>query len=134
VPDYLATAYLSIEELSLNGLGSVLKSFDITEGEAIKAAAPLFPVSRADKLVVQRYDFLNPNQSEQNKLVSNVLVDGFRLDMFFPNAKLNIELDGPSHRFPARARFDAARDDYLRLKKGFQIHRIQVCRRDHHTA
>ena len=47
-----------------------------------------------DKLVAQRFKFLYPKAD----IVSNVIVDGFRLDLSFPNIKLNVELDGPSHR------------------------------------
>jgi hypothetical protein len=68
--------------------------------------------SRADKLVAQRYAFLHPTE----KFASNILVDGFRLDMCFPEIKLNVELDGPTHRYPARLRFDRARDQYLQSK------------------
>jgi very-short-patch-repair endonuclease len=47
-----------------------------------------------DKLVAQRFKFLYPKAD----IVSNVIIDGFRLDLSFPNIKLNVELDGPSHR------------------------------------
>ena len=55
---------------------------------------PVVPQSRMDKLVAQRFKFLNPKLD----IVSNVIIDGFRLDLAFPNIKLNVELDGPSHR------------------------------------
>ena len=57
-------------------------------------AMPVVPQSRMDKLVAQRFKFLHPKAD----LSSNVIVDGFRLDLCFPNIKLNVELDGPSHR------------------------------------
>ena len=47
-----------------------------------------------DKLVAQRFKFLYPKAD----IVSNVIIDGFRLDLSFPAIKLNVELDGPSHR------------------------------------
>jgi very-short-patch-repair endonuclease len=101
VPKWLAEEYIPIEQ------GHVAK--------------PVVPQSRADKLVAQRYAFLHPG----NKAIANSLVDGFRLDMFFPDINLNVELDGPTHMYPARARFDAARDAYL-TKKGIEVMRIKL--------
>eukprot|EP01041_Mallomonas_annulata_P003235 gene3235-6403_t len=100
IPRWLATEYIAIERAQLS--------------------API-PLSRADKLVLQKYQTLFP----MVKLIPNSLIDGFRLDMNFPDIKLNIELDGPKHRHPARARFDMSRDDYLR-KKGYQVERLQL--------
>ena len=51
--------------------------------------------SRMDKLVAQRFKFLYPKVD----IVTNVIIDGFRLDISFPKIKLNVELDGPSHRY-----------------------------------
>ena len=48
-----------------------------------------------DKLVAQRFKFLYPKVD----IVTNVIIDGFRLDISFPKIKLNVELDGPSHRY-----------------------------------
>lgn len=59
---------------------------------------PLFPLSKADKLVAQRYRILHPDDS----FISNTVLDGFRLDMDFAELKLNIELDGPTHRWAFR--------------------------------
>jgi hypothetical protein len=46
----------------------------------------------------QRYQFTHPSRSVK----VNALVDGIRLDMQFPNAMLNVELDGPAHRYGVR--------------------------------
>lgn len=78
---------------------------------------PTMPFSRADKLVTQRYIFKYP----QSNLLVNSLIDGFRLDMNFPDLKLNVELDGPTHNYPARSRYDRSRDSYLTNKKGYQV-------------
>lgn len=120
VPQWLATQYNEIEMLSQKRLGSVLS------GRPDQQAKPLFTLSRADKLVVQRFTILNPQPRPEEAMVSNTIVDGFRMDMLFPVIKLNIELDGPSHRYPARARFDRARDEYLVKRKGFTVHRIEL--------
>jgi len=101
IPRWLAEEYMAIEDAQL--------------------AAPV-PLSRADKLVVQRYQTLNPTML----LRPNSLIDGFRLDMNFPDIKLNVELDGPKHRHPARARFDNNRDEYLRSKKGYKVARLEL--------
>jgi len=101
IPRWLAKEYIAIEKAQL--------------------AAPV-PMSRADKLVVQRYQTMYPS----TQLASNSLVDGFRLDMNFPELRLNVELDGYKHRHPARARFDMMRDFYLRDKKGYEIYRIEL--------
>lgn len=82
---------------------------------------PVVPQSRMDKIVAQRFKYLNPNAV----LSSNVIMDGFRLDLLFAEIKLNVELDGPSHRFPARARFDRARDRYMGAK-GYEVMRLQL--------
>jgi hypothetical protein len=56
---------------------------------------PVVPQSRMDKIVAQRFKYLYPNAV----LSSNVIMDGFRLDLSFAEIKLNVELDGPSHRY-----------------------------------
>ena len=56
---------------------------------------PVVPQSRMDKLVAQRYSYLFPKV----EIVSNIILDGFRLDICFKDIKLNVELDGPSHRW-----------------------------------
>lgn len=71
IPKWLANDYIKIEE--------------------IHPIQPIIPLSRADKLVSQRYVFKYPNEN----VIINSLVDGFRLDLYFPEVKLNIELDGP---------------------------------------
>lgn len=119
VPKWLAVPYNEIESVTQIGLSSVLS------GRA-GPSLPMFTLSRADKLVVQRYNILNPQPTDDEVISSNTLVDGFRLDILFPKIKLNIELDGPTHRYPARARFDRARDEYLVKKKGYTVHRIQL--------
>jgi hypothetical protein len=57
-----------------------------------------------DKLVAQRFKFLYPKAD----IVSNVIIDGFRLDLSFPNIKLNVELDGPSHRYGHSSSYTSA--------------------------
>lgn len=96
IPKWLATEYIRIEELH--------------------AINPIIPMSRADKLVTQRYAFKYSNE----KFIVNTLVDGFRLDMFFPDSMINFELDGPAHRYPSRAKYDKERDLYLN-KKGYKV-------------
>ena len=73
----------------------------------------IVPMSRADKLVCQKFEAMNPN----TPMIANALFDGFKLDMQFPSIKLNVELDGPTHQYPARKRFDAQRDEYLNIKQ-----------------
>jgi hypothetical protein len=51
--------------------------------------------NRIEKIVTQKYSLNHPNEN----LISNNLRDGFRFDLDFPDLKLNIELDGPSHRY-----------------------------------
>ena len=46
--------------------------------------------------------------------------------MNFPDVKLNIELDGPSHNYPARARYDRARDEFISVTKGYEVYRILI--------
>ena len=71
IPKWLANEYIEIEETH--------------------PISPIIPLSRADKLVSQRYVFRYPNEN----VIINSLIDGFRLDLYFPEVKLNIELDGP---------------------------------------
>ena len=123
IPKWLANEYVKIEETH--------------------PIIPIIPLSRADKLVSQRYVFRYPNEN----VIINSLIDGFRLDLYFPEVKLNIELDGPgkilvmimimfsnvtddyrctysfsltAHRYPSRERFDIERDQYL-SKKGYKV-------------
>lgn len=101
IPKWLATEYFAVEA-----------------GEAVSPV----PLSRQDKLVVQKFQTLYPTM----KVLANSLNDGFRLDMNFREISLNIELDGPKHRHPARQRFDLNRDSYLRAKKGYEVVRIDI--------
>jgi very-short-patch-repair endonuclease len=66
-------------------------------------------------------------------MVANSLIDGIRLDMDFPELKLNFELDGPTHRYPSRARFDRERDEYLSVKKGYKVRSPPSPRQQRHT-
>ena len=54
---------------------------------------------------------------------SNVLVDGFELDVFLPSLRLNVELDGGHHMGVTQKRRDQRRDRYLRT-----VHSISVVR------
>ncbi len=83
---------------------------------------PTVQQSRSDKITALRYKELYPNMN----MIANGIIDGFRLDMDFPELSLNIELDGPTHRYPSRARYDRARDEYLQVKKGYKIIRINL--------
>ena len=88
IPPWLLNQYDQIESLQR---GSVSVSGSGSPEGSIK---PVFPLSKADKLVAQRYRFLHPDDG----FLSNTVLDGFRLDMDFLELKLNIELDGPTHR------------------------------------
>ncbi|KAJ1430676.1 hypothetical protein B484DRAFT_448754 [Ochromonadaceae sp. CCMP2298] len=89
------------------------------EIEAEHPESPVLPLSRADKVVTQRYTFTHPSRAVR----VNALFDGIRLDMHFPSAMLNVELDGPAHRYASRARYDLERDEYL-TRAGYTVHRI----------
>ena len=112
IPKSLEEKYDEIENIQRGRLSSVLSSPG--------SSKPIFPLSRADKLIAQRYVFNNPNEI----MVPNQLLDGFRLDMDFPEIKLNIELDGPSHSYPSKARYDKIRDEYLSVKRGYKVQYI----------
>lgn len=80
------------------------------------STAPVRALSRTDRLVAQRFT----SQYPAEKVLINCLVDGFRLDMLFPDVKLNVELDGPTHKYAARLLADAQRDEYLE-NEGYQV-------------
>lgn len=110
--------------LSMNGLPA--PEWLATEYRAIEVAhpdmlKPILPQSRMDKLVAQRYKMLHAD----DKLEANGLFDGFRLDLMFRDIKFQVELDGPSHRIPARIRFDRIRDSYI-SSRGYEIMRLQL--------
>lgn len=88
--------------------------------EASHSVHPVMPFNRVEKLVSQKYGVLYSDQ----KFTTNSIVDGFRMDFKFDNLNLNIELDGPTHRFPSRYRFDMYRDEYLRNEKKLTVIRI----------
>lgn len=90
--------------------------------EASHATQAVLPFNRQEKLVAQKFTTMFPD----SKVSSNSLLDGFRMDFYFPSLNLNVELDGPSHRYPARARFDSQRDEYLRVQKGVTVARIYM--------
>ena len=73
----------------------------------------------------RRYKLLHPD----DELEANALLDGFRLDLVFPKVKFQVELDSPSHRIPARMRFDRIRDAYLSNTYGYEVMRLQLAGR-----
>lgn len=80
--------------------------------------SPVFSLSRQDRLISQRYINLHPGD---NQVATNVLLDGFRIDMLFLDIDLAVELDSPAHKLPARARFDRVRDNYLSDRLGLKV-------------
>jgi len=62
--------------------------------------------------------------SDNENVLTNVLADGFRMDMLINDLNLVIELDGLTHKYPARARFDKVRDEYLAEVLNLQVMRI----------
>lgn len=82
----------------------------------------LIPMSRADKLVTQKYVAKHPN----NLMRPNCLLDGFKLDMHFPDIRMNVELDGPTHQYPSRKRFDKQRDEFLSVRRDYLVARIDL--------
>lgn len=83
---------------------------------------PLVPLSRADKLVSQR--FVTVHRDED--VIINAFCDGFRMDLWFPSLRLNVELDGPAHRYPARMRYDQLRDQLLTQKAEVTVRRVAL--------
>ena len=101
VPKWLATEYNNIEAQQAVGKTVVT-------------------LSRSDKLVTQRYTLLHPDEEKAGAVRVNSLLDGFRMDFEFPLLKLNVQLDGPRHRYPSRARYDRERDEYIE-NKGYKV-------------
>jgi hypothetical protein len=113
--DVIAT----VRGLSLNNMAvpeKLLNLYDVIEKK--HRVSPIILQSRQDRLIVQKYLNMHPNDKE---VFSNVLIDGIRSDLLFMDIGLIIELDGPSHRVPARARFDQVRDEYLSKRLGFKV-------------
>ena len=54
----------------------------------------------------------------------NVLHHGFEMDVFLPEEKLNLEVDGPHHNKVVQKRRDERRDHYLEAKHGVYVRRI----------
>jgi hypothetical protein len=96
IPKWLALLYIDIEKTH--------------------SSKPIIPLSRQDKVVAQKYTLAHPGDNVE----VNALVDGIRLDMLFPDISLNIELDGPAHRYPSRTRYDSERDAFL-AQKGYKV-------------
>jgi very-short-patch-repair endonuclease len=81
--------------------------------------------SKFETSVVQRLETLYPSLSFQ---ANTRIVDGLEMDMYFPELKLNIELDCQSHRARTTHSFKFKRDVHLQ-KKGIHVHRVDVLRR-----
>lgn len=58
-------------------------------------------------------------------VVHNVSLDGFEMDLYFPELSCNIELDGPQHLLEPQHRQDLLRDEYLK-RKGIVIIRFDL--------
>lgn len=102
IPKWLALEYIKIEDTH--------------------TSKPVIPMSKPDKMIASRYA-----SSHQNiKVQINALVDGFRLDMYFPEINFNVELDGTAHGYPARVRFDRERDQFLLEEKGIETFRVNL--------
>lgn len=99
IPKWLAMKYIEVER----------------ENEI----SPIIPLRRMDKLVVQKFQFDHPKETN---VKFNSLIDGFRLDMDFHEIKLNIELDGYRHYTSSRTNFDRTRDQFLTEKKGYEVY------------
>jgi very-short-patch-repair endonuclease len=57
---------------------------------------------------------------------SNSLLDGFQLDIDFPEIKLNIELDSAKNKYPSKVRSDRYRDEYLKIKQQYNVIRLEI--------
>ena len=113
--DVIAT----VRGLSLNNMNvpeTLLNLYDIVDLK--HRSTPYVQLSRQDRLIVQKYISLNPNDKE---MLSNVLIDGIRSDMFFTDIGLLVELDGEEHKLSTRARYDGVRDEYLSKRLGLQV-------------
>jgi len=53
-----------------------------------------------------------------------LLVDGFDLDLYFPELKVNVEVDGLHHGEPAQQLRDTWRDRHLEQHHGIQTFRF----------
>jgi very-short-patch-repair endonuclease len=80
--------------------------------------------SKFEANVMERLEKLYPSLSFQ---ANTRIVDGLEMDIYFPDLKLNIELDGPFHRARTTRSFNSKRDVHLQ-KKGIQVHRINILR------
>jgi very-short-patch-repair endonuclease len=78
--------------------------------------------SKFEANVVQMLEKLYPSLSFQ---ANTRIVDGLEMDIYFPDLKLNIELDGPFRRTWTTRSFNSKRDVHLQ-KKGIQVHRINI--------
>lgn len=57
---------------------------------------------------------------------TNVLVDRYEMDLFFPSIKLDIEIDGHYHE--ARNMQDRLRDEFLKTEYGITVERVRTVR------
>lgn len=118
VPEHLFSVYRTVK---LNNL-VIPRWIQLEYDELIKQnrEKPLLTQSRADKLVTQRFIARYPDTD----MKTNEFNEGFHMDMWFPELQLNIELDGPAHRYPARLRYDRMRDDFFRQKLNVLVRRV----------
>jgi very-short-patch-repair endonuclease len=78
--------------------------------------------------VLRRYKLAEPKFQKK--------VEGFRVDVFWPEARLIVELDGRNHVLPAMRQADAIRDNILQLA-GYIVLRFtkaDITRRHEHIA
>jgi hypothetical protein len=108
-------AVFAVRALKLNSF-PVPEWLQLEYTNAARVQPGVLPMSRSDRLVIQAFTSKYPAE----KVEINTLVDGFRLNLCFPDVQLNVELDGPKHQYASRVRSDAARDAYL-ATKGYKV-------------
>lgn len=102
IPRWLSRRY---EELLAGASSSILGSSE-TERRLVESLLRRLPSAM---------------KTEQSKLI-----DGFELDLYFPQQKYNLEVDGPQHCWPSHQLRDRRRDQYLEKSYGIKVRRLAV--------
>jgi hypothetical protein len=126
-----AAALMSTLQLMGNEDSTLVPPHIVTEADSHARAIEGVPQSLFERRVQSFIGTCELN----TPVLFNGFHHGFEMDVFLPEEKLNLELDGPHHNKVVQKRRDERRDRYLEARHGVYVRRLthsdwQILRQD----